>query len=164
MVPSTAAPAGSITQTIRRGVNCLTTSARSFAAFTPLPAWALTAAALWSYTMTSCPPWSSRRTMLPPMRPNPIIASCIAAPPSDGHGQRREIPAQLWGVVIQNRVHPEPPCGLEVVFAIVDECRRRRLGLRHHQGTLVDLPRGLEDAHPARREERVEDVPQAECV
>src|SRR2546430_10016040 len=28
--------------------------------------------------------------MLPPMRPNPIIASCIAAPPSDGHGQRRE--------------------------------------------------------------------------
>src|SRR2546427_4235899 len=77
--------------------------------------------------------------MLPPMRPNPIIASCIAAPPSDGHGQRREIPAQLWGVVIQNRVHPEPPCGLEVVFAIVDEGRRRRLGLRHHQGTLVDL-------------------------
>src|SRR2546426_8273020 len=73
--------------------------------------------------------------MLPPMRPNPIIASCIAAPPSDGHGQRREIPAQLWGVVIQNRVHPEPPCGLEVVFAIVDECRRRRFGLRHHQGT-----------------------------
>src|SRR2546427_8547783 len=100
--------------------------------------------------------------MLPPMRPNPIIASCIAAPPSDGHGQRREIPAQLWGVVIQNRVHPEPPCGLEVVLAIVDECGRRRLGLRHHQGTLVDLPRRLEDAHPARREERVEDVPQAE--
>src|SRR5882724_9839256 len=84
--------------------------------------------------------------MLPPMRPSPIIASCIAAPPSDGHGQRREIPAQLWGVVIQNRVHPEPPCGLEVVLAIVDECGRRRLGLRHHQGTLVDLPRGLEDA------------------
>src|SRR5256885_2680762 len=69
--------------------------------------------------------------MLPPMRPNPIIASCIAAPPSDGHGQRREIAAQLWGVVIQNRVHPEPPCGLEVVLAIVDECGRRRLGLRH---------------------------------
>src|SRR2546427_11190520 len=100
--------------------------------------------------------------MLPPMRPNPIIASCIAAPPSDGHGQRREIPAQLWGVVIQNRVHPEPPWGLEVVFAIVDECRRRRFGLRHQLGTLADLPRGLADAHPALRVIRVQDVQHAE--
>src|SRR2546422_3212768 len=164
IVLSTACPDGTITQATRRPVSCLQTSARSRAPFAPSCTCAWIASELRSYTTTSCPPWSSRRTMLPPMRPNPIIASCIAAPPSDGHGQRREIPAQLWGVVIQNRVHPEPPCGLEVVLAIVDECRRRRLGLRHHQGTLVDLPRGLEDAHPARREERVEDVPQAECV
>src|SRR6266702_2686357 len=164
MVLSTGAPAGTITQTTRRGASCFATSARSLAPFDPLATCAFTASALESYTISSCPPWSNRCTMLPPIRPNPIIASCIAAPPSDGHGQRREIPAQLWGVVIQNRVHPEPPCGLEVVFAIVDECCRRRLGLRHHQGTLVDLPRGLEDAHPARCEERVEDVPQAEHV
>ena len=81
MVLSTGAPAGTITQTTRRGASCLATSARSFAVLTPLPTWVLTAAALESYTISSCPPWTSRSTMLPPMRPNPIIANCIVATP-----------------------------------------------------------------------------------
>src|SRR5436190_8062810 len=62
MVLSTGAPAGTITQTTRRGASCLATSARSFAVLTPFPAWVLTAAALESYTISSCPPWTSRST------------------------------------------------------------------------------------------------------
>src|SRR5690349_14483532 len=109
--------------------------------------------------MTSCPPWSSRRTMLPPMRPSPIIASCIAAPPSSGHGQRREIPAEPWGILVQNRVDPEPPCRLEVGLAVVDEHGGGRLCLRHRQRALVDLRCWLQGPDPARSEERDEDVP-----
>src|SRR6059058_911260 len=118
--------------------------------------------ALRSYTTTSCPPWSSRRTMLPPMRPNPIIASCIAAPPSSGHGHRREIAAESWGVYVENGVHAESPRRLEVGLAVVDEHGGGRLRLRHHQRALVDLGLGLEHPHPARREECGEDVSQAE--
>src|SRR5881396_865891 len=162
IVLSTAGPEGTITQATRRPVSCRQVSARSRAPLAPSCTCVWMTSALRSYTTTSCPPWSSRRTMLPPMRPNPIIASCIAAPPSDGHGQRRQVAAEPWGVEVQNRAHPEQPRRLEVVLAVVNEHGSRRVGLRHHQRALVDLARGLEDPHPARREERVEDVPQAE--
>src|SRR5438128_1170836 len=67
MVLSTGAPAGTITQTTRRGGRSRATSARSFAALTPFPTCALTASALRSYTISSCPPpWGHPPTICPP--------------------------------------------------------------------------------------------------
>ena len=71
-------PAGTITHTIR-GVDSF--SASSATEYTPVvlssPAKALTAVVSWSYTTHSCPPATTRRTMFAPIRPRPIIPSCI---------------------------------------------------------------------------------------
>ena len=71
-------PAGTITHTIR-GVDIF--SASSASEYTPVVlsslAIALTAVVSWSYTTHSCPPATTRRTMFAPIRPRPIIPSCI---------------------------------------------------------------------------------------
>src|SRR5580692_1912241 len=80
MVSSTA-PAGTIIQTTR-GVDSL--DARSAAEVEPTAVVSFTSAAIGSgerlYTTHWWPPFSSRRTMLAPMRPRPIIPSCTEEP------------------------------------------------------------------------------------
>ena len=81
IVLSTGPPAGTMIHTTRGALSCAQTSARSLAAAAPIPTCAFTASALRSYTTTWCPPCSRRCTMLPPIRPRPIMASCIERSP-----------------------------------------------------------------------------------
>ena len=68
-VSSVTGPAGTIIQNDRGAASWSRSSARVFAVdATP-----------GSYVFTSCPRSSSRFAMLPPMRPRPIIPSCIYA-------------------------------------------------------------------------------------
>ena len=76
-LPSTAA-AGTMSQAARGGVSRATKSSSEEAPTAPSAASALTASALRSYTTHVWPSFMSRRTMLAPMRPRPIIPSCIA--------------------------------------------------------------------------------------
>src|SRR6185312_6932000 len=80
ITPVVIAPAGTITHTTRGAVSF---SASSCSEDTPVvlssPAIASTASGLWSYTTHSCPPVTTRRAMLAPIRPRPIIPSCIVS-------------------------------------------------------------------------------------
>src|SRR6266446_3298524 len=77
-VPSTAA-AGIISQTTRGVLSCLTNLSSDEAPVAPSPANCFTLASLLSYTTHSWPPRNSRRTMLAPIRPKPIIPYCIVS-------------------------------------------------------------------------------------
>src|ERR1700733_9196075 len=76
MVLSTTA-AGTISQTARGLSNCLTKSASEEAGAALSLARALTASGEWSKATHRCPFLISRRTMLAPIRPRPIMPSCI---------------------------------------------------------------------------------------
>src|SRR5438105_3768369 len=73
-------PAGTISQTGRGGVNLPTRSATEVAPTAPERASASTAAVSWSYTTHSWPACTQRRTRFAPMRPSPIIPSCMSPP------------------------------------------------------------------------------------
>src|SRR5580704_6158881 len=81
MVSSVMRPAGSITQTARGLPSAFTRSASDPAAVAPSFAKASRALALVSNTAQWCPAFMSRRTILPPMRPKPIMPSCIGLLP-----------------------------------------------------------------------------------
>src|SRR5688572_14515290 len=66
-----------MTQTARGFSSWPTNSARSRLPFAPSPASAATASVLLSNTTQLWPARISRRTILPPIRPRPIIPSCI---------------------------------------------------------------------------------------
>ena len=76
MLESTTA-AGTMSHTARGGVRALTNSATDAAPVAPSPASCFTAAWLRSYTTHWCPAFISRRTMFAPIRPRPIIPSCM---------------------------------------------------------------------------------------
>ena len=70
-------PAGIITQTARGRSSLATKSSGLSAPTAPSPASPATASGFTSYTTHSCPSRINRRTMLAPIRPRPIIPSCI---------------------------------------------------------------------------------------
>src|SRR5579885_945724 len=76
ITPSTAA-AGTIIQTARGASSFDTNSANEADGVAPSEATCWTAAALVSNTTQRCPLRMRRRTMLAPIRPRPIIPSCI---------------------------------------------------------------------------------------
>ena len=76
---STAA-AGTMSQTARGVFNFLMKSSRLSEPVAPSPTSPNTLLGFVSQTTHSCPPFSSRRTMFPPIRPNPIMPSCIRSP------------------------------------------------------------------------------------
>ncbi len=76
-VPSTAA-AGTMSHAARGGFSFATKSSSEVAPTAPSFASAAIASALRSYTTHVWPFFIRRRTMLAPMRPRPIIPSCIA--------------------------------------------------------------------------------------
>src|SRR5262249_28735274 len=78
IVASTTA-AGTISHTARGATSFFTKSSRALEPVAPSPTSCFTASALRSYTTHWCPPRVSRRTMLAPIRPRPIIPSCIEA-------------------------------------------------------------------------------------
>src|SRR5688572_7471886 len=89
MVSSTGSPAGTMIQTTRGASSFFTTSARDVAPVAPSLAYRCTDSAVWAYATTPCPPRSRRSVMLPPILPNPIIASCIGSLWSHENGARR---------------------------------------------------------------------------
>src|ERR1051325_2694313 len=89
IVSSTGLPEGTMIQITLGAVSRAQRSRRSAAPFAPWAALAFTASALRSHTTTSCPPLSRRSVMLPPIRPRPIIASCIVPPGSWSRDRRR---------------------------------------------------------------------------
>ncbi len=99
MARSTAA-AGTIIQTARGFESLLRKSSSESAPVAPSFASAVTTSAEVSYTMHLCPPLMSRRTMLAPIRPRPIIPSSMANPPL---ARRRRV--FLPGAGRQNRVY-----------------------------------------------------------
>src|SRR5437763_7758851 len=80
--------AGNINHTWRGGWRCSTNASRLAVPTAPWPARDSTAAGWISKITHSCPARSRRWTMLAPMRPRPIIPSCIQAPFSGTRGQR----------------------------------------------------------------------------
>src|SRR5262249_53972442 len=78
IVASTTA-AGTISHTARGATSFFTKSSRALEPVAPSPTSCFTTSALRSYTTHWCPPRVSRRTMLAPIRPRPIIPSCIEA-------------------------------------------------------------------------------------
>ena len=76
MVSSTTA-AGTISQTARGLLSFFTKSASDAAPLAFSFTRSFTASCERSKTTHSCPPLISRRTMLAPMRPSPIMPSCI---------------------------------------------------------------------------------------
>src|SRR5215211_831722 len=72
-----ATPAGTITQAARGASSLATRSAGESAATAPSPASWSTAARLWSWTTHWWPARCSRRTRLAPIRPRPIMPSCM---------------------------------------------------------------------------------------
>src|SRR6185437_2273607 len=164
IVLSTAAPAGTMIQTTRGAASWLHTSARSFAPLAPNATCGFSAVALLSNTTTCWPPCSSRCTIFPPIRPSPIMASCISDLLSSLHAQRRQLLAQLEGIGIPDRLHAEGAGRLQVALSVVDEDRAFRLRLRHCQRDLVDPKCRLQHTHPAGGEEGDEDVTQPEVL
>src|SRR5262245_60573401 len=117
--------------------------------------------------------------MFPPMRPSPIIASCIALSPLLGFAvppfcpNRRsslyqpECPQLLPECLCptkQNYAHPERPRRREILISIVDHQRSRGIHLRHAERAVIDLARRLACAEPARTEERREDLTYSEML
>ncbi len=72
--------AGTISQTARGGLSFPTKSSSEPAPVAPSPARPFTLAAFMSQTTHSWPAFIRRRTMLAPIRPRPIMPSCIAPP------------------------------------------------------------------------------------
>src|SRR5215216_4674443 len=83
-----ATPAGTITQAARGASSLATRSAGESAATAPSPASWSTAARLWSWTTHWWPARCSRRTRLAPIRPRPIMPSCMRC--SFGSGWRED--------------------------------------------------------------------------
>src|SRR6476620_8156368 len=77
MVASVIGPAGSITQAVRGCSSFATKSSSELAPLAPSAASPATALESLSYTTDVWPFLISRRTMLPPIRPRPIMPSCI---------------------------------------------------------------------------------------
>src|SRR6202171_4158693 len=77
IVASVILPAGSMIQAVRGLSSLLTKSSRAPAPTAPSAAMAATAFGSLSKTTVECPCFISRRTMLPPIRPKPIMPSCI---------------------------------------------------------------------------------------
>src|SRR5437667_3316508 len=77
-VCSVAWPAGTMIQTARGWFSLASRSSSDSAPMAPSPTSVFTLSALTSQTTHSCPPPINRRTMLAPMRPRPIIPSCMA--------------------------------------------------------------------------------------
>src|SRR5437879_5582401 len=75
---SVGAPAGTITHAARGLVNFLTKSSREAAPVAPLAAYFFTVSAFMSKTTHWWPCFINRSTMLPPIRPKPIIPNCTA--------------------------------------------------------------------------------------
>src|SRR5439155_1280732 len=76
-------PAGTIVQQTRGGMRAAITSSRVVAGAAPAAASSAARRESTSYAITLCPPCSKRCTMLPPIRPRPSIASCMAYLPGD---------------------------------------------------------------------------------
>src|SRR3954447_16569480 len=76
--------AGTITQTARGGSSFATSCSSEAAPMAPSPLRSCTASGFWSYTTHSWPSRVSRRTRFAPMRPSPIIPSCISSLLQDG--------------------------------------------------------------------------------
>src|SRR6478752_4271836 len=77
MVASVILPAGSITQAVRGFSSFATKSSSELAPVAPSAASPATALESLSYTTDVWPFLINRRTMLPPIRPRPIMPSCI---------------------------------------------------------------------------------------
>src|SRR5579863_9804111 len=77
-IASTAAT-GTIRQMVRGAVSLATRSATDVAP--TMPACSRSGTRSWLLPTQVCPARSSRRTMLPPIRPSPIIPNCIVASP-----------------------------------------------------------------------------------
>src|SRR5688572_26893532 len=77
--------AGTITHTMRGTARRAMKSACESAPSAPLPTMDATLAGAESNTTQRCPPLSSRCTMLPPMRPRPIIPNCMLSSPVSIH-------------------------------------------------------------------------------
>src|ERR1700681_2294452 len=77
IVASVILPAGSMIQAVRGLSSLLTKSSRAPAPIAPSAAMAATAFGSLSKTTVECPCFISRRTILPPIRPKPIMPSCI---------------------------------------------------------------------------------------
>src|ERR1700692_3335981 len=80
MVASVILPAGSMTQAVRGFSSFLTNSSSAPDPAAPSAAIAATALGSLSYTTVVWPCFISRRTILPPIRPRPIMPSCILIP------------------------------------------------------------------------------------
>src|SRR3954466_12838723 len=101
--------AGTITQTARGGSSFATSCSSEAAPMAPSPLRSCTASGFWSYTTHSWPSRVSRRTRFAPMRPSPIIPSCISSLLQDGavataavasdQGIGRAVVGELAGVV-----------------------------------------------------------------
>jgi len=76
-VASVASPAGTMTHAARGVFRLATNSAVDLDATAPSEASCRTFSGFRSKTAHSCPPRIRRRTMLPPIRPNPTMPSCI---------------------------------------------------------------------------------------
>src|ERR1051325_5906671 len=106
IVSSTGLPEGTMIQITLGAVSRAQRSRRSAAPFAPWAALAFTASALRSHTTPSCPPLSRRSVMLPPIRPRPIIASCIVPPGSWSRDRRRRTEESHVGT--HDDVHRKP--------------------------------------------------------
>jgi pyruvate/2-oxoglutarate dehydrogenase complex dihydrolipoamide acyltransferase (E2) component len=102
---STGAPAGTMIQITRGVSSCRTTSSRSFAGAAPSFWYFVTTAGSRSNATTECPCCMRRSTMLPPIRPRPIIPSCI-----------RSLPLALPPCVLRDGVLRTPPQDDENLF------------------------------------------------
>src|SRR5450759_2924307 len=145
MVPSTAA-AGTISHAARGGVSFATNSSSDDAPTAPSVTSCFTASALRSYTTHVCPFFIRRRTMFAPIRPSPIIPSCMTAPYQGAcfpegaffHGPREQ---QAKGYAPRDGSREGPQEGPEILVAL---CRRQRkevpaeaLRPRGHRGLRV---------------------------
>jgi hypothetical protein len=81
--------AGTMTQIERGGLRRATKSSIASAPAAPSLSSVAIASALTSWTTHSCPARIRRRTMLAPMRPSPIMPTCIAASSFESSSVRR---------------------------------------------------------------------------
>ncbi len=80
MASSVVCPCGSMNQRTRGAVSALGTSVSSRTASAPSLSSSCAFSKVRFQTTTRCPPRSSRRAMLAPMRPKPIMATSMLTP------------------------------------------------------------------------------------
>src|SRR5664280_1456448 len=128
-------PAGIITHAARGLVSFATNSGNVRAPVAPSASSAVIEASLTSYTTHSWPSPISRRTMLAPIRPRPIIPSCMLHLPQAG-------PRSAAGVVPRCIPHRAPRgAAIAAIAAIAAAAGRRRSPWEWHSAPLVSTRR-----------------------